>query len=77
MKKDGFHTARLTGGDANMDSSDTLYVKDISEELCKHVTFCGKDDIMFCLEQENGLWRAALPSTAAGYIQTWYKEVQK
>lgn len=47
MKEDGAHEVVMKGGSAKKEGCCTLYVKDATELLRKHVKFCRKDDIMF------------------------------
>lgn len=53
MKDNGYCRVLLRDGIGKMNSSDILFVKDVTVVLQKEVSFCGKDDLKFRPGREN------------------------
>lgn len=78
VKYDRCHRVLVRYGSAGNYSYDTLYVKDVAGVRRRQVKFCGKENIMFHLEQKNSLQRVACPpSITRDYILQCCKEVKK
>lgn len=76
MRADGFQSIVVRGSSADRDRHGTLYVKHVTEVLRQQLEVCGREDIMFRPESEDGTSRVVSSSMSTEYIRNCYDEVK-
>lgn len=77
MRDYGLHIVLLEVGSAKKNIQSTLHEKDVTVVPRRQVESCGKQNIIFPLEQRKTLSRVISPITTTDYDQTCYKEEKK